>query len=130
MKMTEPLRFYSPLKGISFLDIDGKLAVRDLNTGDHLDLARVRDNEYDPHAIRVLRRDGVPVGWIAKEMSPVIAPHIDLGTKFFCLVDTIVKPGKVVTLYIHEADHSKGELPCPSNQAPQRKSSPLTSERR
>ena len=100
--MKQPLEFYSPLKGISHLPVEGKLAVRQLRESQLLYLERVYDNQYDPHAIAVKDMSQVKVGWIAADMTPQIAPHMDLGTFFTCHVCAIIKPGIVIDLVIKE----------------------------
>lgn len=107
--MRQPLEFYSPLKGISHLPVEGKLAVRQLYEGQPLYLERVYDNQYDPHAIAVKDKKEVRIGWIAADMTPQIAPHMDLGTFFTCHVCAIIKPKVVIDLVIKEVPYALEE---------------------
>lgn len=96
----EPRSHTVPLRGVSFLPIEGKQVLQLLEVGDELELVRVRDNIYDPFAVRVRAR-GTDIGWIAREFTPIIGYEMDHGHRFRCTISA--RRSKYdVTLYVEE----------------------------
>ena len=86
--MEPALTFEAHLRGVSFRPIEAKAIVNALEDGAALTLQRDPHNPYDPNAIQVLDPEsGEFLGFVAKEVAVDIAPHMDNGVEFDCVVD-------------------------------------------
>lgn len=84
--------FYSKLVGVTFDNRQDVIPT--LRVGEELILHREPDNPYDTNAIRVLTQDGRDVGHIRKEIAADIAPIIDAGTNYRCIVTAVTGGGE------------------------------------
>ena len=84
--MTE---FTAYLRGVSFRPIEAKTIVNDLVAGSVLLLEREPGNQYDPNAVMVLEPESrTHLGYVAKEIAVELAPLMDEGNSFSCVVDS------------------------------------------
>ncbi len=88
--------FYSKLVGVTF--DNRQEVIPTLDIGEELVILREPENPYDTNAIRILTQDGRDVGHIRREIAAHIAPLIDAGTKYRCIVTAVTGGG----------DHSYG----------------------
>lgn len=79
--------FYSKLVGVTF--DDRQSVIPTLEDGEELVVERESHNPVDPNAIRILTQDGRMVGYIRREIAAEIAPLIDAGTVYRCIITAI-----------------------------------------
>ncbi|MBQ1249625.1 MAG: single-stranded-DNA-specific exonuclease RecJ, partial [Selenomonadales bacterium] len=83
--------FYSKLVGVTF---EGRQdVIPTLVAGQELVMRRESDNPYDANAIRVWTQDGRDVGHIRKEIAADIAPLMDEGVDYRCIVTAVTGGG-------------------------------------
>ena len=83
--------FYSKLVGVTF---EGRQdVIPTLVVGEELVMRREPDNPHDANAIRVWTQDGRDVGHIRKEIAADIAPLIDAGVDYRCIVTAVTGGG-------------------------------------
>jgi hypothetical protein len=84
--MTE---FTAYLRGNNFRPIEAKVIANNLEEGNVLILMREPGNQYDPNAIQVLDPNTeVHLGYVAKEVAVELAPLMDEGRAFACVVES------------------------------------------
>lgn len=83
--------FYSKLVGVTFDNRQDVIST--LEVGEELVVHREPDNPFDCNAIRILTQDGRDVGHIRKEIAADIAPLIDAGTNYRCIVTAVTGGG-------------------------------------
>lgn len=66
----------SPLAGFQYYA--GEALWAQMREGDKLELVRERDNEHDPHAVRVEWR-GVKLGYLPRAQNRAVADEMDRG---------------------------------------------------
>lgn len=85
------MEFSALLRGLSFRPMDAKAFANNLAERDPLLIEREPTNAYDPNAIKVLSPDGnLHLGYVAKEVAIEIAPLMDEGRNFSCVIDSLM----------------------------------------
>lgn len=97
-----PPDFEALLMGVSFRPIEAKAIVKDLEDGTSLILQREPTNKYDVNAIQVLSNDENPIepncflGYVAKETACDLAPWMDQGWHFTCVMNGRYSESKII----------------------------------
>lgn len=68
-------RIKGNVTGCTFFNISMELW-KQIKEGEHLNLIRDKDNQYDPYAIKVCK-DNVQIGWVTKDICRVLSPVMD-----------------------------------------------------
>ena len=76
---------YCKLQGARYTTGAGKDILSNLRRDDKLDLEREPSNPHDSNAIQV-KRAGHHLGYVPKEIARELAPRIDEGDCFICLL--------------------------------------------
>jgi hypothetical protein len=77
---------YTKVAGVSF--DDRQEAVKSLLSNTVLLLVREPENQFDTNAIKVLHGDK-QLGYLKRELAKELAPMIDSGSRFSCLVKQV-----------------------------------------
>ena len=96
-----------PLRGVYFRTPTERGFADALEEGVLLSLEREPDNEHDPNAIKVCyKADGLDLhlGYVAREAATWIAPDLDDGHSYRCLVSSITEERgrRQILLDLHE----------------------------
>ncbi len=75
-----------------FQHYDGPRCIRNLCSGNRLDLVRESDNPHDEKAIAVHSPEGTKLGYIPRYLNEIPAAHLDRGKKLHALISH-VEPG-------------------------------------
>lgn len=85
---SQPPSFEALLRGVSFRPIEAKAIVKDLEEGTGLLIEREPFNAFDANAVMVRwPEDDTHLGYVAKEIAAELAPWMDQGWHFTCVVD-------------------------------------------
>lgn len=76
---------YCKLQGLKYTIGPAQDTLRNLQRDDRLDLEREPDNPHDSNAIKV-KRAIYHLGYIPKEVAKELAPRMDEGDCFICLL--------------------------------------------
>jgi hypothetical protein len=88
------MQFEAILRGVNFRPASAKEVVTNLEEGQKLNLEREPGNEYDENAIKVIEPEsGEFIGYVAKEIAAELAPHMDAGIAFSCMVQGFMRVG-------------------------------------
>ncbi len=79
-------RIHSKVVGVSF--DNRQEVIKTLRAGQRLDLVREPHNKHDKWAIAVYR-SGSSIGYIKKELAAKLAPLMDSGVEFDCVVSEV-----------------------------------------
>lgn len=83
--------FYTKAVGVIF---EGRQEViRDVSDGEIVSLVREPENQFDPNAVRIERRNGQQIGFLKADLSKYLAPIIDSGVSYDCVVTMITGKG-------------------------------------
>lgn len=87
--MKKPI--FSKLVGVKFPEIQANITL--CTTGDQLTMEREPDNPFDPNAIRVYKST-IPLGYINRDLASQLAPRIDDGVEYVCIIQTVTGGGE------------------------------------
>ncbi len=82
---------YTKLVGVTFEGRQDVAAL--LRPGEPLRLVREPANPHDPHAVRVVREDGSPVGYLSAAVAGRLSPQMDRGARYRATVASITGGG-------------------------------------
>ncbi len=82
---------FSKLVGVKFSEMQANIAL--CKPGDKLTMIREPDNPFDPNAIKVYK-DKMPLGYINRDLASQLAPRIDNGNKYMCIIQAVTGGGK------------------------------------
>ena len=91
-------QFFSPLAGVSFRPAAIRDKILRLEIEQELFLTRQPENEFDENAIQVHDADADFLGFITRTVAEEIAPLLDAGQEYSCLVSGV--NGHAVSLEI------------------------------
>jgi len=80
-------KMFSKVMGSMFAK-DGQKIISGLVFGDKLDLVREENNQYDKNAIQIHSK-GRQIGFVKADAARSLAPRIDEGEEFICLVEQV-----------------------------------------
>lgn len=101
--MTE---FTAIMRGLSFRPITAKAIVQRLEGGETLFIQREPGNAFDTNAVMVNDPEsGEHLGYVAKEVAVELAPLMDEGRHFSCVVESHMM--KQLILLIKEIDSAE-----------------------
>jgi hypothetical protein len=96
-------QFTAYLRGTNFRPIEAKAFVNGLVGGETLTIMRESTNQYDSNAIMVLDpASEMHLGYVAKEVAAELAPLMDQGIEFRCVVESVAM--RSVILQIEELE--------------------------
>lgn len=88
------MQFEAILRGVNFRPPSARGIVTNLEEGQKLNLEREAGNPHDENAIKVIEPDsGEFIGYVAKEIAADLAPHMDEGIAFSCIVTGFMRVG-------------------------------------
>lgn len=95
------MEFSALLRGLNFRPMDAKAYANNLAERDPLMIEREPTNAFDPNAIKVCAPEGdLHLGYVAKEVAVELAPLMDEGRHFSCMVESVGM--KQIILFIKE----------------------------
>lgn len=99
--------FHIPVVGIN--QASRRLLIDALSIGDHLNLIRDPQNQYDKNAIIVANKLDQQVGFVSKDWACIIAPKMDLGCEYTTVIKSI-EPN-VIWLNVMRSNFDKTIIP-------------------
>lgn len=83
---------YSKIVGVTFFE--RQTILKQLKSGDQLDIVREPKNEYDKNAIMVMTKSGLQIGYIPAKTCINLSKDMDSGSNFKVVIDQITGTDK------------------------------------
>lgn len=109
--------FSLPVVGAPYANADGsnrQFEIKLCDRGDRLELRPEPKNRYDEHAIAVLSRNGVQIGYLASERAPYVGSLLRAGHDLVVLFQQATPWGAIARIGIDEVP----ALPAEARSAP------------
>lgn len=85
------MKITTTLVGATFRSREARHTLREATIGERLSLEPDPENEYDPHAVRIMR-EGQHIGFVAKQDNGPISAHLLRGDEAFAEIVAFENP--------------------------------------